>query len=65
MREVESTFEVPLAHILDAANHRPSERSLGTRTLRVHEIPFGPYNIWGATAAMLLELYRVVAGEEV
>lgn len=64
MREVESTFEVPLTHILDPANHRPSERSLGTKTVRVHEIPFGPYNIWGATAAMLLELYRVLMEEK-
>lgn len=62
--EVESTFEVPLAHVLDPANHRPRERSFGTTTLRVYEIPFGPYNIWGATAAMLIELYRVVSGRE-
>jgi 8-oxo-dGTP pyrophosphatase MutT (NUDIX family) len=61
-REVESTFEVPLSHILDNANHRSRERSLGTTSLRVHEIPFGPYNIWGATAAMLIELYRVLKG---
>jgi 8-oxo-dGTP pyrophosphatase MutT (NUDIX family) len=63
-REVESTFEVPLAHVLDATNHHPSERSVGSRTVRVHEIPFGPYTIWGATAAMLLELYRVLTEEE-
>ena len=60
-REVESTFEVPLAHILDSANHHPRERSFGTSTIRVFEIPFGPYKIWGATAAMLMELYRVLA----
>lgn len=62
--EVESTFEVPLAHVLDPANYRPRERSLGTTTLRVYEIPYGPFNIWGATAAMLIELYRVVSGRE-
>lgn len=61
-REVESTFEVPLAHVLNAANHHPSERTIGDRTVHVHEIPFGPYNIWGATAAMLIELYRVLEG---
>jgi 8-oxo-dGTP pyrophosphatase MutT (NUDIX family) len=60
-REVESTFEVPLTHILESANHHPRERSLGTSTIRVFEIPFGPYRIWGATAAMLIELYRVLA----
>lgn len=62
--EVESTFEVPLAHVLDPANHRPRERAFGTTTLRVYEIPFGPYNIWGATAAMLIELYNVVSRRE-
>jgi 8-oxo-dGTP pyrophosphatase MutT (NUDIX family) len=63
-REVESTFEIPLTHILDSANHHPRERSLGTSTIRVFEIPFGPYKIWGATAAMLMELYRVLAQVE-
>jgi 8-oxo-dGTP pyrophosphatase MutT (NUDIX family) len=62
--EVESTFEVPLAHILDAANHRPSERVIGTTTVRVYEIQFGPYNIWGATAAMLIGLYKVLSRPE-
>lgn len=62
--EVESTFEVPLAHVLDPANHQPRERSLGTTTLRVYEIPYGPYNIWGATAAMLMELYGVLSGRD-
>jgi 8-oxo-dGTP pyrophosphatase MutT (NUDIX family) len=60
--EVESTFEVPLAHVLDSRNHHPRERSLGTTTVRVYDIPFGPYNIWGATAAMLMELHRVLKG---
>jgi 8-oxo-dGTP pyrophosphatase MutT (NUDIX family) len=60
-REVESTFEVPLTHVLDSANHHPRERSLGNTTLSVFDIPFGPYKIWGATAAMLMELYRVLA----
>lgn len=62
-REVESTFEVPLEHVLDDNNHRPRERALGTTNVRVYEIPFGPYNIWGATAAMLMELYRVLSDE--
>ena len=62
-REVESTFEVPLEHVLDRNNHHPRERALGTTNVRVYEIPFGPYNIWGATAAMLMELYRVLSDE--
>jgi NTP pyrophosphohydrolases including oxidative damage repair enzymes len=60
-REVESTFEVPLAHVLEPANHHARERSFGATSLRVYDIPFGPYNIWGATAAMLIALYRVLS----
>ncbi len=59
-REVAATFEVPLEHILDAANHRARERTLGEVLLRVHDIPYAEYNIWGATAGILLELYRVL-----
>jgi hypothetical protein len=46
---------------LDPSNHRAGERLIGTTTLRVYEIPFGPYNIWGATAAMLMEMYKVLS----
>jgi 8-oxo-dGTP pyrophosphatase MutT (NUDIX family) len=59
-REVASTFEVPLAHILDAANHQSRERSIGTVRLQVYDIPFGTHNIWGATAGMLMALYRLL-----
>nr|MBO2488735.1 CoA pyrophosphatase [Gammaproteobacteria bacterium] len=60
--EVESTFEVPLAHALDPTNYRVRERHLGTTTVHVYDIRFGPHLIWGATAAMLVELYRVLSG---
>ncbi|HEY7641865.1 MAG TPA: CoA pyrophosphatase [Steroidobacteraceae bacterium] len=59
-REVESTFEVPLLHILDAANHKARERMLGTTPVRVYDIPYGDRHIWGATAGMLMSLYRLL-----
>jgi 8-oxo-dGTP pyrophosphatase MutT (NUDIX family) len=59
-REVAGTFEVPLAHILDVQNHQSRERMVGTVPLRVHDIPFGEHNIWGATAGILMALYRVL-----
>lgn len=59
-REVDSTFEVPLAHILDQANHRARERHLGEMTLQVYDIPYGQHHIWGATAGMLMALYRLL-----
>jgi 8-oxo-dGTP pyrophosphatase MutT (NUDIX family) len=59
-REVEATFEVPLLHILDAGNHQSRERMLGTTKVRVYDIPYGEHRIWGATAGMLLSLYKLL-----
>lgn len=59
--EVASTFEVPLAHVFDPANHVPRKRVYGDVELDLVDIPFGPHNIWGATAGMLLTFYRMVA----
>jgi len=59
-REVDTTFEVPLAHILDQANHRARERHIGDLSVQVYDIPFGEHHIWGATAGMLMSLYRLL-----
>lgn len=59
-REVAATFEVPLAHILNPANHRLRERKLGDVPIQVYDIPFREYNIWGATAGILMSLYRML-----
>lgn len=59
-REVDSTFEVPLTHILDAANHRSRERRIGETAVQVYDIPFGDRNIWGVTAGILMALYRLL-----
>lgn len=60
-REVDATFEVPLTHILDTANHLSRERMLGTTPVRVYDIPYGNRHIWGATAGMLMGLYRLLS----
>jgi 8-oxo-dGTP pyrophosphatase MutT (NUDIX family) len=60
-REVDSTFEVPLAYILDEANHRARERRIGEVSVQVYDIPFGERHIWGATAGMLMALFRLLA----
>lgn len=59
-REVDSTFEVPLTHILDAANHRSRERRIGETAVQVYDIPFGDRNIWGVTAGILMGMYRLL-----
>jgi 8-oxo-dGTP pyrophosphatase MutT (NUDIX family) len=58
--EVAGTFEVPLAHVLDPANHRGRVRKFGDDEVTVYDIPFGRRNIWGATAGMLLTLCSMI-----
>lgn len=59
-REVEFALEVPLLHILDPVNHRARTRELGAVTVQVYDIPYQDHNIWGATAGMLMSLYRML-----
>ena len=59
-REVDTAFEVPLLHILNDANHRARERKLGEVSVQVYDIPYKGHNIWGATAGMLMSLYRLL-----
>jgi 8-oxo-dGTP pyrophosphatase MutT (NUDIX family) len=60
-QEVEDTFEVPVSYLFDPANHRLQRRrsSVTGEEVNFYEIPFGGRNIWGATAGMLLTLYRL------
>lgn len=60
-REVADVFEVPLAFVLDPANHRRETRELNGRTVGFYVMDFGPRRIWGATAGMLVNLYRQLA----
>jgi 8-oxo-dGTP pyrophosphatase MutT (NUDIX family) len=57
-REVEYVFEVPLAHLLDPANHLRETRELQGRTVGYYVIRYGERTIWGATAGMVVNLYR-------
>ena len=60
-REVEEVFEVPLAFLLDPDNHRRETRELQGRTAGYYVMRYGTYTIWGATAGMLVNLYRHLA----
>jgi 8-oxo-dGTP pyrophosphatase MutT (NUDIX family) len=60
-REVESVFEVPLAFLLDARNHKRQTREYQGRMVGYYEMPYGHRYIWGATAGMIVNLYRVLA----
>jgi 8-oxo-dGTP pyrophosphatase MutT (NUDIX family) len=61
LKEVTDTFEVPLAHVFDPANHQLRMRRSGFTGEEVEfcDIPYGEHIIWGATAGMLLTLYRL------
>ena len=54
--EVAGTFEAPLRHLLDPATHTRSRRSIAGQEIETFELPWGSFNIWGATAGMLLTL---------
>jgi 8-oxo-dGTP pyrophosphatase MutT (NUDIX family) len=60
-REVEETFEVPLDYLFDPANFRPRMRQYvpDLPAVQLNDIPVGERNIWGATAGMLMSLYRL------
>jgi len=63
-KEVQETFEVPLDYVFDPANFRMQRRRLirSGEEVEFCDIPFAGRNIWGATAGMLLTLYRVCVG---
>jgi 8-oxo-dGTP pyrophosphatase MutT (NUDIX family) len=54
--EVAAVFEVPLAFVLDTANHVENHATLGGVERTYLEIIWGERRIWGATAAMLANL---------
>jgi 8-oxo-dGTP pyrophosphatase MutT (NUDIX family) len=64
-REVAEIFEVPLAFLLDPRNHQRHTREFQGQTVGYYAMPYGERHIWGATAGMLLNLYRLLAEDVV
>ena len=60
--EVAEAFEVPLDFIFDPANHRRESRMWNGIRRHFFVIPYEGHYIWGATAGMLVNLYRKVLG---
>ena len=56
--EVASVFEVPLSFLLDHANHRENSVEYLGQPRRYYEIMWEDRRIWGATAAMIVNLSR-------
>ena len=59
--EVDDAFEVPLSFLMNPAHHRRHEWEMEGIRRRFLSMPWqgpgGEYFIWGATAAMLRNLY--------
>jgi 8-oxo-dGTP pyrophosphatase MutT (NUDIX family) len=67
-REVADAFEVPLSFLMTPANHRRHVFEAGGHRREFLSMPWPrpdgvgePYFIWGATAAMLRNLYRFLS----
>lgn len=60
--EVAEVFEVPLEYLFDPANHQTRSREFKGRRRNYYVFEYRDRVIWGATAGMLMNLYRRVAG---
>ncbi len=61
--EVAEIFEVPLAFLLDPANHEREERWFGDLKWFAYAMPYQQYRIWGITAGMIRNFYEILLGE--
>lgn len=60
--EVAGTFEAPLRHLLDPATRTRRRRSFAGEEIEFLDLPWGQFNIWGATAGMLFTLREILGG---
>jgi 8-oxo-dGTP pyrophosphatase MutT (NUDIX family) len=59
--EVAGVFEVPLAFLMDFANHQPHSAHYRGKLRHHIAMPYGEHFIWGATAGMIATLARALA----
>jgi 8-oxo-dGTP pyrophosphatase MutT (NUDIX family) len=56
--EVDAAFEVPLAFLMNPANHQIQTKEFRGIERSFYAMPFGQHYIWGATAGILRILYE-------
>jgi 8-oxo-dGTP pyrophosphatase MutT (NUDIX family) len=56
--EVDHVFEVPLAFLMDPANHETGSREWQGAVRHFYRMPYGDWDIWGITAGILRTLYE-------
>ncbi len=61
-QEVAEAFEVPLSFLRDPANRRRETRVIGGRERRFHAFTWQGHEIWGATAAIVVDLAQRLDG---
>jgi len=60
-REVDGVFEVPLAFLIDPASRQEHQREWKGQQRRFYVFEHGTHYIWGATAAILVDLAEHLA----
>ena len=60
--EVADVFEVPLDYLFDPANQQTRSREFAGRRRKYYMFEYQDRMIWGATAGMLMNLYRRASG---
>lgn len=60
--EVAEIFEVPLSFLMNPENHQRKESEFHGRMAQYYAMPYKDYNIWGATAGMLVNLFNRLYG---
>ena len=60
--EVADVFEVPLAFLMDGANHRVGSKVWNGRTGWFYEMPWGERYIWGVTAGIIRQIWERAYG---
>jgi len=58
--EVAEVFEVPLAFLMDSANHQQHSLHYRGKLRNFFAMPYGDYYIWGATAGIIVALSRAL-----
>ena len=63
--EVAEAFEVPLALLMDPAQHERREIVFDQGVRHFTAMPYQGHFVWGATAAMLRNLYRFLHAQSI
>jgi len=61
--EVAEVFEVPLAFLMEPANHRRDSMVWNGTQRFYHAMPYAQRYIWGATAGIIKNMYKRLFGE--